>query len=126
MIDGEVRQMVEEAYQRTIALMEEKKEQVKLVAELLLKNETISHTDVADLIGERYAKLWFLFLFEHPRLRGILDRIRQARNMIVMWPIQDQNRQLAIQLPNLSFLLLHLLNRRLEGGTLRQMKDLVI
>lgn len=53
MIDGEVRQMVEEAYQRTIALMEEKKEQVKLVAELLLKKETISHTDVADLIGER-------------------------------------------------------------------------
>jgi AFG3 family protein len=45
--------MVDQAYKRTVALMEEKKEQVKLVAELLLKKETISHTDVADLIGDR-------------------------------------------------------------------------
>lgn len=45
--------MVDQAYKRTVALMEERKEQVKLVAELLLKKETISHTDVADLIGDR-------------------------------------------------------------------------
>jgi AFG3 family protein len=45
--------MVDDAYKRTVALMEERKEQVKLVAELLLKKETISHTDVADLIGDR-------------------------------------------------------------------------
>lgn len=60
-IDGEVREMVEEAYRRSIALMEEKKEQVRLVAELLLKQETISHTDVANLIGARYySELIFL------------------------------------------------------------------
>lgn len=49
-----MRIIVEEAYQRTLNLMEEKKEEVKLVAELLLKQETISHTDVAKLIGDRY------------------------------------------------------------------------
>lgn len=55
MMDEEVREIVAEAYQRTLDLMESKKEQVKLVAELLLRQETISHTDIAKLIGERYA-----------------------------------------------------------------------
>lgn len=53
MMDEEVRDIVAEAYQRTLDLMESKKEQVKLVAELLLKQETISHTDISKLIGER-------------------------------------------------------------------------
>jgi AFG3 family protein len=53
MMDEEVRELVAEAYQRTLELMEAKKEQVGLVAEFLLKQETISHTDVAKLIGER-------------------------------------------------------------------------
>ena len=52
-MDEEVRKMVAEAYQRTIDLMEEHKENVIKVAELLMKEETISHTDVARLIGER-------------------------------------------------------------------------
>lgn len=53
MMDEEVRDMVAEAYQRTIDLMEEHKENVIAVAELLMKEETISHSDVARLIGER-------------------------------------------------------------------------
>ena len=48
-----MREIVAEAYQRTLDLMESKKEEVRLVAELLLKQETISHTDVARLIGDR-------------------------------------------------------------------------
>ena len=52
-MDEEVREIVAEAYQRTLDLMESKKEEVRLVAELLLKQETISHTDVARLIGDR-------------------------------------------------------------------------
>jgi AFG3 family protein len=52
-MDEEVRLIVAEAYQRTIRLMEERKEQVRLVAELLLEQETISHNDVAKLIGPR-------------------------------------------------------------------------
>lgn len=48
-----MRLIVAEAYQRTLDLIESKKEEVRLVAELLLKQETISHTDVAKLIGDR-------------------------------------------------------------------------
>merc|ERR1711871_473923 len=52
-MDAEVRAIVEEAYQRTLDLMEEKKEQVGLVAECLLENETITNIDVTNLIGAR-------------------------------------------------------------------------
>jgi len=52
-MDEEVRLMVADAYQRTIDLMEHHRESVIAVAELLMKEETISHTDVARLIGDR-------------------------------------------------------------------------
>lgn len=52
-MDGEVRAIVEEAYQRTLNLMEEKREQVGLIAELLLEKETITNIDVTNLIGAR-------------------------------------------------------------------------
>eukprot|EP01041_Mallomonas_annulata_P000104 gene104-146_t len=53
MMDEEVRSMVDKSYQRTLALMEELKDQVRLVAELLLERETITHSDVAGIIGKR-------------------------------------------------------------------------
>jgi AFG3 family protein len=53
LIDEEVRNIVEEAYKRTLALMEERKQQVSMVAELLLKKETITNVDIAELIGIR-------------------------------------------------------------------------
>ena len=52
-MDEEVRAMVDEAYKRTIALMTDRQEQVRLVAELLLKKETITNMDMADLLGKR-------------------------------------------------------------------------
>lgn len=52
-MDEEVRNMVEEAYKRTLKLMEDKREQVIKVAELLLEKETITNTDVAKIIGAR-------------------------------------------------------------------------
>ena len=52
-IDEEVRAIVDEAYKRTLQLMEERKEQVKLVAELLMSKETITNGDIAELIGAR-------------------------------------------------------------------------
>jgi hypothetical protein len=108
MIDNEVREMVEEAYKRTIALMEEKKEQVKLVAELLLKKETISHTDVADLIGERYFTLSFTLLFLYSN--SCVGHIPRAKNMIVLLLTQDRNRLLMSQLVTIQLLLLAQMN----------------
>ena len=54
LIDDEVRSIIDEAYIRTIALMEAKKEDVRKVAELLLEKETITHFDIEDLVGKRY------------------------------------------------------------------------
>jgi AFG3 family protein len=48
-----VKIIVDEAYRRTLALIEDKKEQVILIAELLLAKETITNLDVSELIGKR-------------------------------------------------------------------------
>lgn len=52
-MDEEVRSIVDEAYKRTLVLMEQKKDQVKMVAELLLEKETITNMDITALIGAR-------------------------------------------------------------------------
>jgi AFG3 family protein len=52
-MDEEVKKIVEAMYKRTLQLMEDKKEQVRLVAELLLAKETITNGDVVSLIGKR-------------------------------------------------------------------------
>jgi AFG3 family protein len=52
-MDAEVKGIVTEAYERTIELMKERKDQVEAVAELLLEKETITNEDVTLLIGPR-------------------------------------------------------------------------
>ena len=52
-IDEEARAMVDEAYQRTVALIREKKTEVQKVAEMLMEQETITHDDILDSIGAR-------------------------------------------------------------------------
>lgn len=52
-MDEEARSVVNMAYQRTLDLIIEKKEQVEAVAKFLLEKETITHDDVFDLIGAR-------------------------------------------------------------------------
>ncbi|KAL7570534.1 hypothetical protein ACA910_004307 [Epithemia clementina (nom. ined.)] len=52
-MDDEARAMVDEAYQRTVQLITERKEEVAKVAQLLRERETITHDDIVDLIGPR-------------------------------------------------------------------------
>jgi AFG3 family protein len=52
-MDDAARIMVDEAYQRTLDLLMDKKEELVKVAELLKEKETITHDDVVDLIGAR-------------------------------------------------------------------------
>ena len=52
-MDEEAKAIVDAAYQRTLDLLREKKEQVQSVATLLLEKETITHDDMIDLIGKR-------------------------------------------------------------------------
>ncbi|KAJ0083910.1 hypothetical protein Patl1_31309 [Pistacia atlantica] len=52
-IDSEVREWVGKAYTRTIELIEEHKEQVAQIAELLLKKEVLHQDDMVQVLGER-------------------------------------------------------------------------
>ncbi|KAH9609760.1 hypothetical protein KSS87_012750 [Heliosperma pusillum] len=52
-IDEEVREWVDKAYQSTIKLIEEHKDQVGQVAELLLEKEVLHREDLVRVLGER-------------------------------------------------------------------------
>lgn len=52
-IDNEVREWVGKAYKRTIELVEEHKEQVAKIAELLLEKEVLHQEDLLRVLGER-------------------------------------------------------------------------
>ncbi|KAL9270661.1 ATP-dependent zinc metalloprotease FTSH 8, mitochondrial-like protein [Drosera capensis] len=56
MIDSEVREWVGKAYQRTVELIEEHKEHVAAVAELLLEKEVLHQEDLVRVLGERTFK----------------------------------------------------------------------
>nr|WP_294903108.1 ATP-dependent zinc metalloprotease FtsH [uncultured Lacibacter sp.] len=60
MIDDEVRKLIEEAYERTKALLTEKKADVEKLAKELLEKEVLFQSDVEALIGKRP--------FEHKKL----------------------------------------------------------
>ncbi|GAB4860126.1 ATP-dependent zinc metalloprotease FTSH 8, mitochondrial [Ancistrocladus abbreviatus] len=52
-IDNEVREWVNKAYQRTVQLIEEHKEHVAQMAELLLEKEVLHQEDLVQVLGER-------------------------------------------------------------------------
>jgi cell division protease FtsH len=52
-IDEEVRKLIDEAYERTRALLKEKKPEVEKLAEALLEKEVLFQSDVEALIGKR-------------------------------------------------------------------------
>jgi cell division protease FtsH len=53
LIDDEVRKLIQVAYVRTLALLEEKKHQVEVLAKELLTKEVLFQSDVETLIGKR-------------------------------------------------------------------------
>ncbi len=53
LIDEEVRGIIDEAYQRTIQLLTEKKDEVEKLAKELLDKEVLHKSDVEELIGKR-------------------------------------------------------------------------
>ncbi|KAJ9180702.1 hypothetical protein P3X46_008915 [Hevea brasiliensis] len=52
-IDSEVREWVAKAYERTVQLIEEHKEKVAQIAELLLEREVLHQDDLVRVLGER-------------------------------------------------------------------------
>lgn len=53
MIDEEVREIIDSAYERTVALLSEKKDEVEKLAKALLEKEVLFKSDVEKLIGKR-------------------------------------------------------------------------
>jgi len=53
LVDTEVRALVQEAYDRTLQLLTEKRDLAKKLAELLLEKEVIQQEDVAAVLGPR-------------------------------------------------------------------------
>ncbi|XP_018369657.1 PREDICTED: AFG3-like protein 2 isoform X2 [Trachymyrmex cornetzi] len=53
LIDNEVRDLIEKAHKRTLALLTEHKEDVIKIAERLLKQEVLSRDDMIELLGPR-------------------------------------------------------------------------
>lgn len=53
MIDHEARQLIDAAYQRTTALLTEKRAEVEKVAQRLLEKEVLSREDMIELLGKR-------------------------------------------------------------------------
>ncbi|MFZ6025332.1 MAG: ATP-dependent zinc metalloprotease FtsH [Bacteroidota bacterium] len=53
LIDEEVRSIIDEAYQRTIQLLTDRKEEVEKLAKELLDKEVLHKSDVEELIGKR-------------------------------------------------------------------------
>lgn len=52
-IDNEVREWVGKAYERTLQLIEEHKEHIAKIAELLLEKEVLHQDDLVRVLGER-------------------------------------------------------------------------
>ena len=53
LIDNEARRMVNEAYERTLKLLSEKKQDIEKVARLLLDKEGLTREDMEKLLGKR-------------------------------------------------------------------------
>ncbi len=53
LIDEEVRKLIDEAYSRTTNLLTEKRKEVDILAQALLKREVLFQSDVEELIGKR-------------------------------------------------------------------------
>lgn len=68
MIDEEVRKLVDNAYERTKALLTEKKNEVEIIAKELLKREVLFKSDVELLIGKRpYEEKKVLDIVDNPK-----------------------------------------------------------
>ena len=68
MIDEEVRKLVDNAYERTKALLTEKKNEVEIIAKELLKREVLFKSDVEALIGKRpYEEKKSLDIVDNPK-----------------------------------------------------------
>jgi cell division protease FtsH len=74
MIDEEVRKIIDQAYERTKALLIQRKKEVEILARELLKKEVLFKSDVEQLIGKRpYEEKKALDIIDNPKDAVIED-----------------------------------------------------
>ena len=76
LIDGEVREWVAKAYQRTVDLIKEHRDQVAQIAELLLEKEVLHQEDLIKVLGERP------FVYSEPSNYDIFKRGFQTEESV--------------------------------------------
>jgi len=79
-IDYEVKRIVEKAYQRTINLLKDKKEQLEIIAKELLKKEILFQSDIEKLIGKRPFKTTEIKLEEEKNDKNNLNDKLNTQN----------------------------------------------
>jgi AFG3 family protein len=77
LIDEEVRGIIDEAYQRTIQLLTEKKDEVEKLAKELLDKEVLHKSDVEELIGKRPFEEKKLLEVEETRTPVVTDAVTE-------------------------------------------------
>jgi AFG3 family protein len=97
-IDEEVRALVEKAYQFTKGLLGEKREQLEIIAQELLKKEIIFQQDLENLIGKRpFEKLTTYQQFLVDQEKEDQDKIdaeqkeQEAKNASELVPTSEEN-----------------------------------
>ena len=77
-IDNEVREWVGKAYKRTVQLIEEHKEHVAQIAELLLEKEVLHQDDLLKVLGERPFKSSELSNYDRFKQGFIEENVEQV------------------------------------------------
>jgi AFG3 family protein len=78
LIDQEAKIMVDGLYEKTLQILTDRQDQVELIAEELLRKETINHDDIVRLIGERpFAKsdAYSAFIAESKKVKCSYPRL---------------------------------------------------
>lgn len=88
LIDEEVREWVGKAYKRTVELIEEHKEQVAQIAELLLEKEVLHQDDLAKVLGERQFKSGETTNYDRFK-SGFEETEKEGQESVTVKPVED-------------------------------------
>uniref|UniRef100_A0A803LCF5 AAA+ ATPase domain-containing protein n=1 Tax=Chenopodium quinoa TaxID=63459 RepID=A0A803LCF5_CHEQI len=88
-IDEEVREWVSKAYKRTVELIEEHRESVAKIAEMLLEKEVLHQEDLLKVLGERPFKSAELTNYDRFK-QGFLDESDKTSQETEKWTPEDE------------------------------------
>lgn len=89
-IDNEVREWVNKAYERTIQLIEEHKDNVAQLAELLLEKEVLHQEDLVGILGERPFKSREPTNYDRFK-QGFIEDDKEVKDSPEGKPVQDDS-----------------------------------